>query len=156
MVQDPSTWITELMAAHFKKIIIHQEIGAALPGALRLIKSLGLRVGIAINPESDPLQAFEWWKELDTIQVMCVIPGHYGATFQPSSVEIIRTIRERGFTGEIEVDGGVTPRTAPTLALAGAKTFVVGHYLFGSEEAPELDKIGEKLNDVRAALGNPS
>lgn len=156
MVQDPTPWITELMAAHFKKIIIHQEIGAALPGSIRLVKSLGLKVGLAINPDSDPVQAVEWWKELDTIQLMGVSPGHYGGTYQPIVIEQIRSIRDRGFSGEIEVDGGVTPETAPTLTRAGAKTLVVGHYLFGSEEAPEQGKIGERLELLRAALGNPS
>lgn len=156
MVEDPTTWITELMAAHFKKIIIHQEIGAALPGAIRLVKSLGLKVGLAINPDSDPIQAMEWWRDLDTIQVMGVIPGHYGGTYQPIVVEHIRSIRERGFEGEIEVDGGVTPETAPTLIRAGAQTLVAGHYFFGSEEAPERDKIGQRLETLRAALGNPS
>lgn len=155
MVQDPTLWIEQLAAAKFRKIIVHQEIGSALAGSIRLVKSLGLEVGLAINPDSDVLAAQEWWHELGFIQVMGVIPGRYGATFQPMTLENIRTLREAGFSGPIQVDGGVTPQTAPMLAGAGVKSLVVGSYLFGSEEAPDLANIGEKLTLLRAALGTP-
>jgi len=155
MVGDPTLWIEQLAAAKFKKIIIHQEIGTAMVGAIRIIKSLGLEVGVAINPDSEALATKEWWHELDLLQVMGVIPGHYGATFQPITLEHIRTIREAGFTGLIQVDGGVTPETGPMLVSAGAQSLVVGSYLFGSEEQPDLAKIGEKLHNLRTALGTP-
>lgn len=155
MVEDPVNWIEQAAAAGVKRVIVHQEIGTGLISAIKLIKSLGLAVGLAINPDSDPLQAKEWWGELDLIQVMGVNPGHYKAEFQPGTLEMIRAVREGGFSGLIQVDGGVTPETAPMLVTSGAGSLVVGHYFFGSENEPTLANIGEKLQLLRTALGSP-
>lgn len=155
MVEDPINWIEQAAAAHVRRMIVHQEIGSGLVSAIRMIKSLGLAAGLAINPESEPLASKELWPELDLVQVMGVIPGHYEASFQPGTLEMMRAVREGGFSGLIQVDGGVTPQTAPMLASSGAGSLVVGHYFFGSEEKPDLAKIGEKLQLLRTALGTP-
>lgn len=155
MVEDPINWIEQSAAAGVKRMIVHQEIGTGLISAIRLVKSLGLSAGLAINPESDPLAAKEWWNELDLIQVMGVIPGHYDAEFQPGTLEMLRAVREGGFSGLLQVDGGVTPQTAPMLVSSGAGSLVVGHYFFGSEKEPDLANIGEKLKVLRTALGSP-
>ena len=86
------------------------------------------------------------------IQVMGVMPGHYGAKFQPAAIEKVRYLRERGFPGIIQVDGAVTPETAPMLKRAGVNKLVVGHDLFGSEDNPSLDKIGEKLQELQLSI----
>ncbi len=153
MVSDPLSWIEDLAAAHFKRILVHQEIGSGLVGAVHLINSLGLESGIVINPDSDPALSRDWWGEVAVVQVMGVIPGHYGASFQPQALEKLRWISEQRFSGTIQIDGAVTPDSIPTMVRAGARSLVVGSYLFGSEEAPQLDKIGEKLADLRTALG---
>jgi len=155
MVQDPTTWIQDLMAAHVRKIIVHEEIGMGLVSSVKMIKSLGLKVGVAVNPDSDFEPIVDIWDDLDSVQIMGVNPGHYGGVFQPAIASRIRSLRERGFQGEIEVDGGVTPETIGLLKRSGAQTLVVGHYFFGSEESPDLGNIGEKLNAMRAALGTP-
>lgn len=153
MVSDPTSWISQMTGAHFTKVIVHQEIGHQVLGAVRLIKSLGLKAGLAINPETDTLGNKDLWGELDCIQVMGVVPGHYGAPFDPGTSQKVRQIRDRGFQGEIEVDGGINVSNAANLRAAGAQTLVVGSYFFGSEEAPQIDKIGEKLTALRTALG---
>lgn len=153
MVQDPTSWITQLAGGPFTKVIVHQEIGHPVLGAVRLIKSLGLKAGLAINPETDVLGSQDFWEELDCIQVMGVVPGHYGAPFDPGTSQKVRQIRDRGFQGEIEVDGGINTSNAANLRAAGAQTLVVGSYFFGSEDAPQIDKIGEKLLSLRTALG---
>lgn len=155
MVQDPVTWIEDLCAAKFKTMIIHQEIGVGLVSALGLIKNLGLAAGLAINPDSELDVGRDYWGQLELIQLMGVYPGHYGATFQPQVVDKIRLLREMGFNGLIQVDGGVTPQTAPLLARSGAGSLVVGGWLFGSEDNPNPGKIGEKLTELRTALGTP-
>lgn len=153
MVSDPTSWISQMTGAHFTKVIVHQEIGHQVLGAVRLIKSLGLKAGLAINPETDALGNKDLWGELDCIQVMGVMPGHYGAPFDPGTSQKVRQIRDRGFQGEIEVDGGINTSNAANLRVAGAQTLVVGSYFFGSEETPQIDKIGEKLTALRTALG---
>lgn len=154
MANDPTSWITQLAGGPFTKVIIHQEIGHQALGAIRLIKSLGLKAGLAANPQTDLLGSQEYWGELDCIQIMGVTPGHYGAPFDLSTSQRVRQLRDRGFPGEIEVDGGVNAETAAALRGAGAQTLVVGSYFFGSEDSPQIDKIGEKLISLRTALGS--
>ena len=153
MSADPTSWISQLAGSSFTKVIVHQEIGHSVLGAIRQIKSLGLKAGVAINPETDLLGSVDLWGDLDCIQVMGVPPGHYGGHFDPATSQKVRQIRDHGFPGEIEVDGGVTPDNVGLLRAAGAGTLAVGSFFFGSEEAPELDKIGWKLTLLRTALG---
>jgi ribulose-phosphate 3-epimerase len=154
MVQTPETWLQSVLFAGCRKIIIHQEVGASVPGTLRMIRSLGAEAGVAVNPGTDIGVLDLWWRWIGTVQVMGVNPGHYGARFQPAAIEKVQYLRERGFSGTIQVDGAVTPATAPILKRAGVNKLVVGHDFFGSEDNPILDKIGDKLQELTSAIGN--
>jgi ribulose-phosphate 3-epimerase len=153
MVQTPETWVQDTLYVHCRKIIIHQEIGAEVAGVLQMIKGLGVEAGVAINPETRIENLDRWWGLIDTIQVMGVVPGHYGAKFQPAAIEKVRYLREKGFPGTIQVDGAVTPETAPMLKRAGVNKLVVGHDFFGSEDDSTLDKIRERLEELVTAIG---
>lgn len=153
MVQTPETWVQDVLLAKCKKIIVHQELGASLSGVLQMIKGVGAQAGVAANPDTEIAELDPWWRWIDTVQIMGVTPGHYGGKFQPVVVEKIRYLRERGFSGIVQVDGGVTPETAPMLKRAGATKLVVGHDFFGSEGEPELDKIGDRLKELQEAIG---
>ena len=153
MVQTPETWIQDALFAKCRKIIVHQELGAALSGTLQMIRGVGAQAGVAVNPETEIEELDPWWRWIDTIQIMGVVPGHYGAKFEPVVIEKIRYLREKGFPGIIQVDGGVTPETAPMLKRAGVNKLVVGHYFFGSEYEPTLDMISERLKELQESIG---
>ena len=94
--------------------------------------ALGKKAGVAINPAT-PESAIEYVLDrLDTILVMTVNPGFGGQAFIPAMLDKItrvkRMIGERKI--DIEVDGGVSPQTAPLLARAGATVFVAGSHVF--------------------------
>src|SRR2546429_3711116 len=152
MVQTPETWVQDALYAKCRRIIVHQELGAGLSGTLQMIRGLGVEAGVAVNPDTEIEGLDSWWRWIDMIQVMGVMPGHYGAKFQPAAIEKVRYLRERGFPGIIQVDGAVTPETAPMLKRAGVNRLVVGHDLFGSEDNPSLDKIGEKLQELQLSI----
>lgn len=120
-------------------ITIHVEAGPHLHRSLQTIKSLGVKAGVSLNP-STPEDAVAYVKDMvDLVLVMSVNPGFGGQSFIPSAVEKVARLREM-FAGQdvhIEVDGGVTPETAPALARAGADVLVAGSAVFkgGNEDA---------------------
>lgn len=156
MVQNPLLWAPQLKDLGFKRVIVHAELGGLLPAILAEIRNTGLEAGIAVDPHTDINATEHHWRQVGLIQLMGVNPGHYGAQFQPDVLAKIRFLKEKRYQGVIQVDGAVTPPMAPLLVRSGATSLVVGSYFFGSEASPSYDKIGEKLNLLRAALGEYS
>ncbi len=107
----------------------------------RTLKSRGLHAGICIDgyTEADALSD-KILRSADKILVMSVKAGKGGQSFIPESLGKIKTLRSRGFTGEIEVDGGVNLDNVHSLAKAGADIVVVGSFLM-KKPAAERQKI---------------
>ncbi len=111
---------------------VHAEAGPHLHRSLQHIRSLGKKAGVAINPAT-PESALEYVLDLaDLILVMTVNPGFGGQSFIKGSVE--KVARVKAMVGarpiRIEVDGGVSPETAPALIAAGADVLVAGSAVF--------------------------
>src|SRR5690606_19709489 len=105
-------------------ITIHAEAGPHLHRSLQLIKSLGKKAGVSLNP-STPVEAVDYvMDDVDLILVMTVNPGFGGQSFIPSQLDKIRRLRERidrsGRDIMLEVDGGVTTDTIGPVVAAGA------------------------------------
>ena len=119
-------------------ITVHAEAGPHLDRSLQRVRQLGKKAGVSLNP-STPESVIEYVLDrLDLILLMTVNPGFGGQAFIPAVVEKIR--RVRAMIGDrpidIEVDGGVTPETAPLVAAAGANVLVAGSAVFkGAGEA---------------------
>jgi ribulose-phosphate 3-epimerase len=119
-------------------ITVHVEAGPHVHRSLQAIRALGKKVGVTLNPGT-PESAIEPVIDLvDLILVMSVNPGFGGQAFIPGAVE--RIMRLKALAGgrpiDIEVDGGITPETAPLVARAGANVLVAGSAVFkgGSPE----------------------
>jgi len=115
---------------------IHVELGAPVEGLIWKIKSLGCKVGLAVNPPT-PIQMVEpFLKKIDLLLVMTVNPGFGGQSFIEECVPKIQKAaewrRRLGFKWHLEVDGGINVARAAECARAGADTFVSGTALFGS------------------------
>src|SRR5271165_3502416 len=113
-------------------ITVHAEAGPHLDRSLQVIRSLGKKAGVSLNPAT-PESAIEYvLDKVDLVLVMSVNPGFGGQAFIPAMVEKVRRISlmiaGRGI--DLEVDGGVTPETAPLLATAGANVLVAGSAVF--------------------------
>jgi len=119
-------------------ISVHVESGPHLHRSLQAIRNMGKKAGVVLNPSTHE-SAIYYVKDLvDLVLVMSVNPGFGGQAFIPEAVEKVRNIRAMvGPNVIIEVDGGVTPETAPALVKAGADALVAGAAVFkgGNEEA---------------------
>jgi ribulose-phosphate 3-epimerase len=136
MIQPVDPYIAAFAEAGSDIITVHAEAGAHLDRSLQVIKSLGKKAGVSLNP-STPENVLEYVLDrLDLILVMSVNPGFGGQSFIPSQVEKIRRIK--ALIGkrpiELEVDGGITPATAGQCREAGATVLVAGTAVFGTKD----------------------
>ncbi|HUP49861.1 MAG TPA: ribulose-phosphate 3-epimerase [Thermoanaerobaculia bacterium] len=155
MIEQPQRYIEQFLDAGADLISIHVEAEPHLQRALQLIRDGGARAGIALNPAT-PAEALSTAIEFcDYVLVMTVNPGFGGQRFLEPVVakirQISRLVRERGVPVSIEVDGGIDPATAPTVAAAGASWLVAGSAVFGQENrAAAMDAIRNAVGAVRA------
>jgi ribulose-phosphate 3-epimerase len=132
MIAPCDPYLEAFAAAGADIITVHAEAGPHLDRSLQAIRSLGKKVGVSLNP-STPESAIEHVLDrLDLILLMTVNPGFGGQAFISSVIDKIR--RVKAMVGnrpiDIEVDGGVTPDTAPLVAAAGANVLVAGSAVF--------------------------
>ncbi len=139
MIDNPDLYLEDYAKAGADYITVHAEACTHLDRSLQVIRDLGKKAGVSLNPHT-PESVIEYVLDrLDLVLVMSVNPGFGGQAFIPAVVEKIRRIRE--MIGDrdiiIEVDGGVAPGTAGTVAAAGARALVAGSAVFkgGNEEA---------------------
>lgn len=105
---------------------------------LDMIKSYGIKAGLAINPDIAPERVFPYLDKADYILVMSVFAGFGGQKFIETTYDRIREIKSEitriGSSCKIEVDGGVSPSNASALAAAGAEILVAGSAVFKAED----------------------
>lgn len=139
MIEPADPYLAAFAEAGADNISVHAEAGPHLDRSLQAIRGLGKKAGVALNP-STPASAIEnVLDRLDLIILMTVNPGFGGQAFIPAVVDKVRRIR--AMIGDrpidIQVDGGVSPETAPLVAGAGANVLVAGSAVFkgGTREA---------------------
>lgn len=134
MIERPHSWVGRFAEAGADVLTVHVEATADARSLLREIRARRVRAGIALRP-STPLEALDASLELaDLVLVMSVEPGFGGQPFIAGSerrvAEIARTLRQRGLTCEIEVDGGVRLEHCGALVRAGATCLVAGSGIY--------------------------
>src|SRR5690606_10544602 len=131
-------------------ITVHAEAGPHLDRSLQAIRNLGKKAGVSLNP-STPESVIEYVLDrLDLVLLMTVNPGFGGQAFIPAMVEKVR--RVKALIGDrpidIEIDGGVTPETAPLVAAAGANVLVAGSAVF---KGGTTDAYAKNITAIRNA-----
>jgi ribulose-phosphate 3-epimerase len=131
-------------------ITIHPEAGPHLERSLQAIRALGKRAGVALNPAT-PESAIKYVLDrVDLVLAMTVNPGFGGQAFIAAVVDKVRALKR--MIGDrpidIEVDGGITPETAPAVVQAGANVLVAGSAVFG---AGGRDAYASRISSIRAA-----
>ena len=113
-------------------ITVHAEAGYHLDRTVQAIRALGKKAGVSLNPATPPDAVAYVLDKIDLILVMSVNPGFGGQSFIAAQVDKVRRLRtmigDRPI--ELEVDGGVTPETAPAVVAAGANVLVAGSAVF--------------------------
>lgn len=127
-------------------ITFHPEATPHPHRTARLIRSLGKKVGVSLNPGS-PIELIDYlWDELDLILVMTVNPGFGGQSFLPAMLPKIAALRmkiaQRGRPILLEVDGGINRDTAADAVAAGADTLVAGNAVFAGGAGEYERNIG--------------
>ena len=134
MISPADPYLDAFREAGADILSIHPEAGPHLDRSLQHIRSLGAKAGVVLNP-STPVESIEWVMDhIDVILVMSVNPGFGGQSFIPGQLKKIARLRQMidasGRDIELEVDGGVTPQTAPRCIEAGATALVAGTAVF--------------------------
>jgi len=134
MIAPADPYLEAFRAAGADLISVHPESGPHLNRTLKRIRELGAKAGVVFNPSTDP-GVIEWMMDdVDLVLVMSVNPGFGGQSFMDSQLRKIERLRAMiDATGRdilLEVDGGVTPQTAPRCIAAGATALVAGSAVF--------------------------
>ncbi|WP_173916525.1 ribulose-phosphate 3-epimerase [Halobacillus sp. Marseille-Q1614] len=138
MIEQPDLYIEQFAEAGADILTVHQEASPHLHRTVQLIKSLGVKAGVVINPAT-PAEAIKpILRDVDLVLLMTVNPGFGGQSFIPSVLDKIQQInewrREEGYSFEIEVDGGVNKDTAKMCTEAGADVLVAGSAVFNEKD----------------------
>ena len=152
MIESPEYQINQFADAGADIITIHIEACPHIHRTVQIIKELGVRAGVSLNPGT-PIEALrEILPSLDLVLVMTVNPGAGGQTFIEAMLDKIARLRaeldRNSLTAELEVDGGINADVAPRVVRAGARILVAGAAVFGSGQTVE-----ESLEKIRASLG---
>lgn len=151
MIEDPDRYVQGFAEAGSDIITVHAEAAVHLHRTLHLIRDLGARAGVSVNPAT-PLAAIEEvLGDIDLLLIMTVNPGFGGQTFIETMLPKIRRAREmldRLPPGVLlEVDGGITLQNMGAVKEAGADLFVAGSAIFFS------DDYGETIGKMKTILG---
>lgn len=136
MIDPAQPWLSAYAEAGADIITVHAEADRHLDRSLQVIRGLGKHAGVSLNPGTPESAIEHVLHRLDLILVMTVNPGFGGQAFIPEMLVKIRRIR--AMIGDrpiaLEVDGGVTPETAPLVIEAGADVLVAGSAVFRGDD----------------------
>ena len=138
MIVEPEKYIEAFAKAGAGHITVHEETCPHLHRTLQQIKAAGASPGVSLNPHT-PLDVLDYVLECtDMVLIMTVSPGFGGQSFieacLPKIERLAETLEKRKLPVVIEVDGGITPETAPLVVSAGARVLVAGTAVFGKQD----------------------
>ena len=137
MIVNPDNYIEDCKNAGAEWVTVHYEACPHLHRTIQLIKSHGIKAGVALNPHTPISVLEEIITDLDLVLIMSVNPGFGGQSFIegaiPKVTKLKQLITEKGASTLIEIDGGVNDKTGKQLLEAGADALVAGSYVFKSE-----------------------
>ena len=150
MVAHPLPHLEAFMRAGASRIIFHVEADDEAALIILQARSLGLGVGVALNPPT-PVGAIEsLLPSVDSVLLMTVYPGYYGASFVPEVMEKVNQVRSLCPGVEIGVDGGIKESNLPDVVEYGVDTVCVGSAVFGQ---PDPAASFVRLSDLARMSG---
>ena len=137
MISNPDVYIDDFVNSGADILTVHYEACPHLHRTIQLIKSKGVKAGIALNPHTPVNVLDEIITDVDLVLIMSVNPGFGGQKFIESSVQKVSQLKKlidaRNLDVIIEIDGGVNLETGKKLAEAGASALVAGSFVFNSD-----------------------
>lgn len=147
MMTDPQKYIEDFRKAGSDAITIHVEaVGQRkLQAAIDQVKATGAKVGLALNPDTDPELWFWAFEKVDLVMFMTVYPGFGGQAFIPQVRPRIRATRAKFPNLDIQVDGGIARDTIPLVTADGANRLVCGNAYFKDKDRAGFIRWAEGL-----------
>ena len=149
MIEDPDRWAPVYAELGAATVSFHMEATHAPVRLARQLHDMGVQASFAVRPAEPVEPIFDILEEFDMILVMTVEPGFGGQKFLDNQMNKVRRLRDeitqRGLPTHIQVDGGVSPKTAHIVAEAGADVLVAGSAIYGQpDRAQAIAQIREK------------
>jgi ribulose-phosphate 3-epimerase len=139
MIEEPDRYVQDFVHAGASMVSVHVEAVPHLHRTVHLIKKLGARAGVVLNPATPASVLEDIAADVDFVLVMSVNPGFGGQAFIPHSVVKLRRVREvlsrAGSSAPIEIDGGIDVNNVAQVVEAGASILVAGSSIFGAPDA---------------------
>lgn len=138
MISEPARYARAFAEAGADVLTFHHEVAPTPARAREVIgafRDAGVeKVGVALNPHAHPGAVAEILDEVDLVLVMSVFPGFGGQRFIEAALDSTRWLRDQGYEGHVEMDGGLNATTVPRCAEAGADVLVAGSAIFGEDD----------------------
>jgi len=130
MVDSPEDYLEDFRQAGAQKVVIHYEASSSPREVISQAKGLGLRVGLAVNPETPVSAIHSLVNEVESVLFLTVHPGFYGSQFIPEVLDKVVELRNTGSGVEIGVDGGIKEGNIAQCARIGVDVIYVGSAIF--------------------------
>ncbi|MBW2454538.1 MAG: ribulose-phosphate 3-epimerase [Deltaproteobacteria bacterium] len=156
MIVEPERYVGDFIQAGADIVTVHAEVSPHLHRTLGLIRELGAKAGVVLNPHTADDCVQSVLDLLDVVLVMSVNPGFGGQSFIPAVLPKLESLRDRlaavGSEAVLEIDGGISPKTAGAAAGAGARAIVAGSAVFGSNKKGRDATFEERVTFYRSAI----
>jgi ribulose-phosphate 3-epimerase len=155
MIEEPERHVEAFAKAGASILTVHPEATLQLHRTLEAIRRLGVKPGVALNPGTSVSLVEDVLADVGLVLVMSVDPGFGGQEFIEGVLPKVRRLRAlldgASLAAELEIDGGITPETAPRCVEAGARVFVAGTAVF-NEKASIAESIARLRESAVRAL----
>ncbi|XP_041372295.1 ribulose-phosphate 3-epimerase-like [Gigantopelta aegis] len=150
MVSEPEKWVEDMSGAGADMYSFHYEATSDPAHCIRMVRESGMKVGLAVSPDTPVDVVLPFVDTVDLILVMTVRPGFGGQKFMVDCMSKVKFLREKFHNMDIEVDGGVGPTTIHECAEAGANVIISGSALVNSDNPRQT--INYMRNIVNEAI----
>ncbi len=138
MMSEPEKYLDAFLEAGADILTVHAEIPGDPGSCLRKIRERGAKAGLAFKPGTPVSAVIPYLEEANLLLAMTVEPGFGGQKLNPDVIGKIRELRDYGYSGEIEADGGINEQNLPLLAEAGLTVAVMGTSLYREADPAEM------------------
>jgi ribulose-phosphate 3-epimerase len=155
MIVEPERYVAEFVEAGAHVVSVHVEASPHLQRTLQLIRSLGAKAGVVLNPHTPEESIRYVLEDCDLILVMSVNPGFGGQSFMPQVLPKLAWLRDecarRGLSPDLQIDGGISPKTAAAARRAGANVMVAGSAVYGANKQSDAT-LEQRVQRYREAI----
>ena len=135
MIEDPLTYGPQFASAGADIVTFHIEVAPDPLPVFDAIEEHGAKAGLVVNPDTDVRLLAPFLDRCEMVLIMSVFPGFAGQSFIPEVLDKVRLLRgEFEFKRDIQIDGGVSPKTAAACVEAGANVLVAGSAVYGQKD----------------------